>query len=101
MTNSTSYQLVTSDAIFSHGFGGFGVVRDHEDTDKDRPDLEAEALVASGDCLISLATSLDQVTEMLADEDEVARPQIEKTISTLLYLQRRYRLVPKKPEHRQ
>ncbi|HVV66940.1 MAG TPA: hypothetical protein VHB72_02615 [Candidatus Saccharimonadales bacterium] len=88
----------------------FGVVSTHgiaarpwllHDGDYDRADLEIEASVASGDCLISLATTLDQVGDLLNDESEIARPQLEKIVSTLLYLQRRYKLVRKAPEHRQ
>lgn len=71
------------------------------DGDYDRSDLDIEASVASGDCLIALATTLDQVSDLLSDESEIARPQLEKVIGTLLYLQRRYKLIRKTPEHRQ
>lgn len=87
--------------VTTHGSVQTWFLNDGDDHGKDRSDLSIEASVASGDCLIDLATTLDQATELLNDESEIARPQLEKVIDTLLYLQRRYKLVRKSPEHRQ
>jgi hypothetical protein len=60
---------------------------------------DIKALVASGDCLVTLATVLDGATELLATKPETARTQIEKIIRTLMHLQRHYELVLKPSDH--
>ena len=63
--------------------------------------LDTDALVASGDCLITLATILDDVPRLAATDTRVIQPQLERVVETLLYLQRHYKLVRKPAEHRQ
>lgn len=58
-------------------------------------DLDLDALVASGDCFVALATILDQVDEALVRNGIGPQPELEKVISNLLYLQRYYRLSKK------
>lgn len=68
----------------------------------DQPtDLEVEALVASGDCFITLATALDHLSETLEQEDHLTRPQLEKLTALLLHLQRHYTIARKHPSYRQ
>jgi hypothetical protein len=59
---------------------------------------DVAVLVASGDCFITLATTLDDCTKHLTSEESVALPQIEQTISLLEHLQRHYQIVRKPPE---
>ncbi|MGC1177266.1 MAG: hypothetical protein WA843_04305 [Candidatus Saccharimonadales bacterium] len=93
MTADT-YQLRSTDTLLRHGSRLPKLLRDHPD---DSDYLEIEALVASGDCLITLATELDGLNLT----QHVAHPQVEKVIRTLLYLQRHYKLARKPSEHRQ
>jgi len=96
--SADTYQLLPSDTILHDGTPLRSLLRDY---DNDCKRLDVETMVASGDCLITLATSLDDSTKLLQDDDAPALAQIEITISTLLYLQHHYRLVRKRSEYRQ
>jgi hypothetical protein len=54
--------------------------------------LEADALVASGDYFVTLATALDQISQFLTERDQPEHLQLEHDINDLLYLQRNYRI---------
>lgn len=54
---------------------------------------DIEAMVASGDCFITLATTLDDCTRFLSGPETKALPQIEEIIGILFYLQRHYKVV--------
>jgi hypothetical protein len=97
---AANYRLRPVDLLTIHGFDQPALLRDMA-FDQSEGGIDIDALVASGDCLIALATSLDEASDMLTDESEIVRPQLEQLTRTLLYLQRRYKLVPKTPEHRQ
>jgi hypothetical protein len=92
-----SYRLTAHDRLLLHGWRSARLLRDGADYDR----LDIDALVASGDCFITLATTLDDCTRFLDRKDSVALPQIEKTISLLMYLQRHYRVVRKRSEYYQ
>jgi hypothetical protein len=62
--------------------------------------LETDALVASGDCFVTLATVLDQLHHDLAAANAATQPELEKVISTLLYLQRHYTIARQHPRLR-
>lgn len=71
--------------------------------DGDNPDdaTQIDAMVASDDCFITLATQLDALTH---DEPTLTLSQqtaIEPIVRTLIYLQRQYQIVKKQPNYRQ
>lgn len=97
MTNQ-SYQLNKSNHLLAHSLHATTFVHDVDDDSE----LEIDAMVASGDCFVMLATALDQMTgEPFTDDPELIKPQLEKHIHTLLYLQRFYEISRKPPEFRQ
>lgn len=56
--------------------------------------LETGALVASGDCFVTLATQLDELAhDQVAPED--LRSKLEAITKTLIDLQRQYKIVKK------
>jgi hypothetical protein len=73
----------------------------HDSDDEDRARQDIDALVASGDCFITIATSLDDSTKHLKATDSKALPQIEGAIRVLMHLQRHYRIVRKHAEYKQ
>lgn len=67
----------------------------------DSKDLPADVLAKSGDCFITLATTLDEVLHMEA-VGTPARPQLEQMVRHLTYLQRHYQVVKRDtPDYRQ
>ena len=92
-----TYQLTGNDCILTHGPLRPRLMRDSDEYEH----LDIEALVASGDCFITIATSLDDSLKFVKTADSMALPQIEKAISILMYLQRHYRIVRKPSEHYQ
>lgn len=95
--SSITYSLSFADHLLSHGPGRTRLMRDFIDENPEG----VGALVASGDCFITLATTLDEVVETLSSADEIARPQLERLVRTLLYLQRHYKITRKTPDYRQ
>jgi len=92
------YTLTINDTVLKHHASPQPLVRDKQDDGKE---LEIDVLVASGDCFAMIATALDQLADdPFADNVEMIRPQLEKYVHTLLYLQRHYEIVPKYPEYR-
>jgi hypothetical protein len=59
--------------------------------------MQVEALVASGDCFITLATELDRISEALDTTDpKHTKLELEKITRILLYLQQHHKVVSKK-----
>jgi hypothetical protein len=92
-----AYQLQLGDSLLEHGGLPSGYVADN---DMQTP-ADIQALVASGDCFITLATELDAVTEELTVDSQIAKPPLEKLTTILLYLQRHYEIHPKASNYRQ
>lgn len=67
--------------------------------DIDLTSAAADALAVSGDCFVTLATQLDELTHQQASTAH--NPKIEDIIRTLLYLQRHYAVVKKPANYRQ
>ena len=59
--------------------------------DTSNKNMDIEALVASGDCLEALASSIDALNH----HEEMKYPELEDIVRTLLYLQRNYKLTVK------
>lgn len=95
---TNKYRLTKKDQVVNHhqnGSRNVRLVRDYNDQDFSQ--LDIDALVASGDSFVTIATSLDDCTKLLTATESSALPQIEKAISVLLYLQRHYQVVRKQP----
>lgn len=58
-----------------------------------------DALAASGDCFVTLASQLDELTHQQMSTAQ--HPQLEDMVRTLLYLQRHYAVVKKPANYRQ
>lgn len=83
----SSYSLIPRDKLL-HDYG-------------DTPDGQAvDALVASGDCFITIATQLDDLTHRAAATN-ADNAMLEEIIRTLIYLQRHYGIVKKPANYRQ
>jgi hypothetical protein len=95
--SASTYSLRPDDKLLLHGRKLPTLLHDHNELSH----TDIEALVASGDCLVTLATALDQTTEFIKTEPEAVRLQTERVISTLLYMQRHYKLVRKTSDHTQ
>jgi hypothetical protein len=61
--------------------------------------FRVDALAASGDCFVTIATELDAATHETLPES--VRLKLEDIIRTLLYLQRNYAVVKKQSDYRQ
>ena len=59
-----------------------------------------DALVASGDCFITIATQLDDISHQSGTKPEDVS-DLEEIIRTLIYLQRHYAITKKTPNYRQ
>jgi len=93
-----SYNLANDSAVVDHGLVSATLLHDVED----ESELEIDAQVASGDCFVMLATALDQLTgEEYGNDLKLVKPQLERYIHTLLYLQRHYQISRRSPEFRQ
>ncbi len=95
MTASHTYQLKQLDTTTDHGLDLTLLFHDYVD---DSANMDMDALVASGDCFVTLASQLDEITELMESEPEVVKPQLEQIVRTLLYLQRLYKPVRKYPK---
>lgn len=73
--------------------------RDYFVRDQTNEELTVDAMVASGDCFITLATQLDTLTRQHQTTD--SNPKLEDLVRTLIYLQRHYAVVKKSANYRQ
>jgi ABC-type transporter Mla subunit MlaD len=69
------------------------------DHDINQTSAVIDSLAASGDCFVTLATQLDDLTHQQASTTH--NPLLEEIIRTLLYLQRHYQVVKKPANYRQ
>ena len=67
--------------------------------DASLPANEVDALVASGDCFVTLATELDALSH--EENRDIVTEKLEKTVRSLLYLQRHYKITRQQPNFRQ
>lgn len=74
-------------------------LHDHAEPSISKRD-ELDALVASGDCFVTLATQLDSINHQLATAGS-EQPELERAVRALLYLQRHYTISKKQPDYRQ
>jgi hypothetical protein len=96
-SDDRAYSLSLPVRLLSHGPARRLFVGDRADSHN----LEVDALVASGDCFVTLATVLDQLHHSLEAAADHTLPELEKVIRTLLYLQRHYTITRQHPNYRQ
>lgn len=95
--SSAVYNLRLFDTVLSHNRREKSrLLRDFEESE-----AEIDALVASGDCFITLATTLDSATDALDADAVKVSPELQKLTRTLIYLQRHYKVIRKSSDHRQ
>ena len=86
------YSLKLNDLFTRHGLQTSGLVHDAE---LHLDQMRVEALVASGDCMIALATEIDNISETFAKMNpNHVKLELEKVTRILLYLQQHYKLLP-------
>jgi hypothetical protein len=83
--------------LLSHGSHKTQLLRDFAD---DQSTTYLDALVASGKCLFTLATELDEAIRLLATKPDVARSRIERITRTLHQLQYDYKLIRQSADQR-
>jgi hypothetical protein len=87
-----SYNLSSRDAVLVHGQS---VIWQLKDINEKHTPPEIDALVASGDLFVTLATRLDEVANSLqASSPPYVQGQLEDITTTLLYLQQHYNVSP-------
>ena len=99
----SAYNLQISDGLVSHFPGVSRLLRDRADGDaasehegaSEADELLMMARIRSGDYVATLATELDKLAQGLAVAHAPEAPQVERIVHELLYLDRRYRLVPR------
>jgi hypothetical protein len=92
MTNAR-YIISINDLFTRHGLQPSALVNDAE---LHLYQMQVEALVASGDLFVTLATELDNISETLARMDSShIRLELEKLTRILLYLQQHHKVIPK------
>jgi len=88
---TTAYTLTTHDLSLTHDQH---LIWLHDIADDTPEPTQVDALVASGDYFGTLATQLDKLAQLLPF-DSAEQIELEQTVDTLLYLDRRYAIVPK------
>jgi hypothetical protein len=88
MTSATlRYQLPTFSGLMSHGRDTM-LLRDHEVSEENRLKLDAE--VRSGDYFITLATTLDLLSQNITNR--YIRTSLDDIVTDLVYLQNNYNI---------
>ena len=100
-TLQTTYRLTPFTGLARHSHDTPQMVRDWDDTDSAvmaRPffNRELEAQVRSGDYFITLATTLDSLSESLPDYP--TRSKLEEIVSDLIYLYDNYDIERRREE---
>lgn len=85
-----TYIMTTHPRTLSHYRSAPAWFGDYDDGDF----TQADALAASGDYFMVLATRLDLLAQTLP-QDSAEQIEVEHLINTLFYLQRHYAVVPK------
>ena len=96
MNNSLSYTLPVP--RFLHSGLRWGVPKwlaDIDDSDHRKAFTADDALAASGDCFVTVATRLDKLAQSL-EQDSVEQIEIEHIVRSLLYLQDHYAVIAKR-----
>jgi hypothetical protein len=99
MSDATVYSLSSRDALFNHGSARSTLLL--KDLSDKPASHEIDALAASGDLFVTLATALDDTASSLTTDASIAHPQLERLVNMLLYLQRHYKISRKPADYRQ
>ncbi len=87
---SSTYSLPVHDTLLTH----FPALSTHWLHDVEDNELQVDAWVASGDYFSTLATTLDRLAQLLP-MNSAEQTEVEQLVDTLLYLDRRYAIIPK------
>lgn len=94
MTTDPEYHVTPYPGIVVHGDQPVQMLHDEEGFDMNRVELLAR--VQSGDYLVTLATTLDIISQLLLEPNHAERDNIQKIVNDLLYLQMHYTLEKKR-----
>lgn len=89
--SNTTYALPADAGTVTHGLDVSALLRDIADK---REFNQADALAASGDFFITLATKLDMLAQSMP-RDSAEQIELENLIQVLFYLQKHYRVIAK------
>lgn len=89
-----NYTMRSGQKMLVHDGYGVWLLGDH---DKNVRHTEIDAMVASGDFFITVATALDSIANSLTADAPRHRPQLEHLVKTLLHMQRHYQIAIKRP----
>lgn len=92
VTASTTYDLTASEVVLSHG--PTSMLSWLHDLANSREYTDADALAASGDYFMVLATKLDLLAQSLP-RDSAEQIEVEHIVTTLFYLEKHYAVVAK------
>jgi len=92
--NNTVYSLDSAAGMASSDGNAWDLPALLNDMADQREFNQADALAASGDYFVTLATKLDMISQSLP-RDSAEQIEIENLIQTLFYLQKHYKLVAK------
>ena len=98
MKNS-SYTVTAEPRILAHKDAGLPQLLGDRSEDAFREPNHVDAMAASGDCFITLATRLDKVAQGLP-QDSSEQIELENLVKTLFYLQDNYDVVSKRKRHK-
>lgn len=88
---SSTYALSIFDIFLNHGLAKILTLRDSSDTRS----MDLDVQIASGDYFITLATTLDELSQTLEHKDPSGHVVLEKAINDLTYLQQHYKIAKK------
>lgn len=93
---SSTYSINFGGTVTAHGLPALAVSAWVNDGDEDdgREYTQADALAASGDFFVAMASRLDLLSQSMP-QDSAEQIELEHIIDTLFYLQRHYRLIAK------
>lgn len=95
---SISYQLAVQPNLAVHELSDLPAWLGDYDESAGREFTLADAMAASGDYFITLATRLDKVAQGMR-QDSAEQIELEHLVKTLLYLQDHYDIVAKYKRH--
>ena len=94
-----TYSLTIANPLSLHGAWQPHVLEDRDLPLGGYSAEEIEALVASGDCFVTLATKLDKLIQLLTNDAKTVGPEMEQLAQQLFYMQRYYKIVRKLPRY--
>lgn len=94
MNDSLTYNVNARPEILAHASLPTWLLREAGDTGSPE---QVAAMVASGDCFLTLATIAEKIADSLTVDAAQAGPELDQLAQILFYMQRSYSITPKLP----